>query len=255
MFEELSSKFERTFKFVLGKGKLTESDIDEFLRELRRVLLEADVNYKVAKVFAQDIKKQVLGSGIYDSINPGHLIMNSVNSQLSVLMGEKRTEIKFAATVPSVIMLVGLQGSGKTTFAAKLARYLKLRGRAPVLAACDIRRPAAAEQLKTLGKQAEVPVIAANSEQQTALNVLAEASDYCRRNIKDVLIADTAGRLSLDDEMMKEAEELKESIRPSLFILLKLTSLFLCSLLRQVYNNKLLTDNSYHPIQPHTYRA
>src|SRR5437867_7238955 len=114
MFEDLSRKFDRAFKFVLGKGKVNEKDVDEFLREVRRVLLDADVNYKVAKDFTEEVKGKVIGANVYDSINPGQLIVNTINSQLTSLMGEKRTDIRFSDTIPSIVMLVGLQGSGKT---------------------------------------------------------------------------------------------------------------------------------------------
>ena len=164
MFEELSGKFDKVFKFIRGRGKVNEANIDEFLREVRRVLLDADVNYKVAKEFIQDVKSSVLSQNVYESINPAQLIINTINSQLIKLMGEKRTDIRFSNTIPSVIMIVGLQGSGKTTFSAKLANHLRSKGRSPAMAACDVYRPAAIDQLISLGNQINIPVYTEDSK-------------------------------------------------------------------------------------------
>src|SRR5438477_3533441 len=158
MFEDLSSKFDKVFKFIRGKGKVTEQTIDEFLREVRKVLLDADVNYKVTKEFIDNVRSAALAKNVLRSINPGKLVIDTITQQLTALMGEKRTDIKLSNTIPTVIMMVGLQGSGKTTFSGKLARYLKGKGRTPALAACDVYRPAAIDQLKTLGQQIDVPV-------------------------------------------------------------------------------------------------
>lgn len=217
MFEDLSSKFDRIFKFIKGKGKVSEQGIDDFLREVRRVLLDADVNYKVVKDFTESVKSAVLSNNIVNSINPGKLMIDTINTQLIKLMGEKRTDIKFSNQIPSVIMLVGLQGSGKTTFSAKLARYLKSKGKSPALAACDVYRPAATQQLKVLGKQIEVNVYSDDSNQNNAspVTIAMNAVEYCRKNMKDTLIVDTAGRLAIDEEMMKEVEALKEKLNPS----------------------------------------
>ena len=213
MFEDLSSKFDKVFKFIRGKGKVTEDNIDEFLREVRRVLLDADVNYKVVKDFIENVKSSVLSQNIYNSINPGNLIVNTINDQLIHLMGEKRNDIRFSNNIPSVILMVGLQGSGKTTFSAKLAKYLKSKGRSPALAACDVYRPAAIEQLKTLGEQIGIPVYSDSSNDP--LKIALAGMDYCRKNLKDTLIVDTAGRLAIDEEMMKEVESLKKNLSPS----------------------------------------
>jgi signal recognition particle subunit SRP54 len=223
MFEDLSSKFDKVFKFIRGKGKVTEQSVDEFLREVRRVLLDADVNYRVVKEFIENVKTSVLSQNIVNSINPGNLMIETINSQLIKLMGEKRSEIRFSNTVPSVIMLVGLQGSGKTTFTAKLANYLKSRGRNPALAACDVYRPAAVDQLKVLGSQIGVSVY--SEEIEDPLTIASHAVDYCRKNLKDTLLVDTAGRLAIDDEMMKEVETLKAKLNPSeiLFIVDSMT--------------------------------
>jgi len=217
MFEDLSAKFDKVFKFVKGKGKITEANIDEFLREVRRILLDADVNYKVAKQFIEDVKTDVLsqssGGGVFNTINPGQLVINTISSQLIKLMGEKRTDIRFSGTIPSVIMLVGLQGSGKTTFAAKLAKYLRSKGRSPALAACDVYRPAAIEQLRILGGEVDIPVYSEDSPDP--VKIASGAVEFCKKNMKDTLILDTAGRLAIDEEMMKEVETLKAKLEPS----------------------------------------
>jgi signal recognition particle subunit SRP54 len=223
MFEDLSSKFDKVFKFIRGKGKVTEQNIDEFLREVRRVLLDADVNYKVVKDFIEGVKSSVLSQNIYNSINPGNLMVETINSQLINLMGAQRNDIQYSNNIPSVILMVGLQGSGKTTFSAKLAKYLKTRGRNPALAACDVYRPAAIEQLITLGSQIDVPVY--SSDDKDPNKIALGAVDFCRKNFKDTLIVDTAGRLAIDDEMMKEVESLKKNLSPSeiLFIVDSMT--------------------------------
>jgi signal recognition particle subunit SRP54 len=223
MFEDLSIKFDRIFRFIKGKGKVTEQGIDEFLREVRRVLLDADVNYKVVKDFTESLKADVLSKNIVTSINPGKLMIDTINSELIKLMGEKRTDIRFSNQIPSVIMLVGLQGSGKTTFSAKLARYLKSKGRSPALAACDVYRPAAIEQLKVLGEQIGINVYSEDSSDP--VKIAQNAIDFCRKNMKDTLVVDTAGRLAIDEEMMKEVETLKEKLNPSeiLFIVDSMT--------------------------------
>lgn len=213
MFEDLSIKFDRIFKFIKGKGKVTEQGIDEFLREVRRVLLDADVNYKVVKDFTESVKADVLSKNIVSSINPGKLMIDTITSQLIKLMGEKRTDMKFSNQIPSVIMLVGLQGSGKTTFSAKLAKYLRSKGRSPALAACDVYRPAAIEQLKVLGEQIGVNVYSEDSKEP--VKIALNAVEFCKKNMKDTLIVDTAGRLAIDEEMMNEVETLKAKLNPS----------------------------------------
>ena len=223
MFEDLSTKFDKVFRFIRGRGKVTEQNIDEFLRELRRILLDADVNYKVVKEFIDNVKTNVLSQNIYKSINPGNLIISTINNQLIKLMGEKKTDIRFSNNIPSVIMLVGLQGSGKTTFAAKLANYLKTRGRNPALAACDVYRPAAIQQLKILGAEIRIDVYSEDSKDPVSIAL--HAMEYCRKNLKDTLVVDTAGRLAIDEEMMREVETLKSKLNPSeiLFIVDSMT--------------------------------
>lgn len=213
MFEDLSSKFDKVFKFIKGKGKVSEQTIEDFLREVRRILLDADVNYKVVKDFCDTVKQKTLEKNVLRSINPGKIVIDTITQQLVVLMGEKKTDIKFSNDIPSVIMMVGLQGSGKTTFSGKLAKYLKTRGRNPALAACDVYRPAAIDQLKTLGEQIDVPVYSDNSKDP--LKIATAAVEFCRQNYKDTLIVDTAGRLAIDEEMMREVETLKSKLNPA----------------------------------------
>ncbi len=213
MFEDLSTKFDKVFKFIKGKGKVSEQTIDEFLREVRRILLDADVNYKVVKQFVDDVKQKVLAKNVVKSINPGKIVIDTITSELVLLMGEKKTDIKFSNTTPSVIMIVGLQGSGKTTFSGKLAKYLKSRGKNPALAACDVYRPAAIDQLKMLGGQIDVAVYSDDSKDP--VKIALSAVDFCKQNFKDTLIVDTAGRLAIDDEMMREVESLKSKLDPS----------------------------------------
>jgi signal recognition particle subunit SRP54 len=213
MFEDLSSKFDKVFKFIKGKGKVSEQTIDEFLREVRRIMLDADVNYKVVKQFVDDVKVKALEKNVIRSINPGKIVIDTITSELVRLMGEKKTDLKFSNSTPSVIMMVGLQGSGKTTFSGKLAKYLKSKGRSPALAACDVYRPAAIDQLKTLGEQIDVPVYSDDSKDP--LKIALAAVEYCKQNFKDTLIVDTAGRLAIDEEMMREVETLKSRLEPS----------------------------------------
>lgn len=213
MLEDLTGKLETVLKKIRGQGKITENNIDESLREIRRVLFDADVNYKVVSKFISDVKERSLGQNVLNSITPGQLIVKIINDELIKLMGSEKSEIKFSDRIPSVIMLVGLQGSGKTTFSAKLAKYLKSKGKNPLLAACDIYRPAAIEQLKILGKQISIPVYA-NENEKNALKISEEAVQFAKQNARDTLIIDTAGRLAIDEEMMNEVSALKKALKP-----------------------------------------
>jgi signal recognition particle subunit SRP54 len=212
MFEDLSQKLEKVFKRLRGQGKINESNVADAMREVRRALLDADVNYKVTKQFIEDVQKRAVGQEVLTSITPGQLIVKIIHDELVKLMGSSRADIRFSPDPPTVIMVAGLQGSGKTTFSAKLASHLRHKGRNPVLAAADIYRPAAIQQLRLLGNQIEVPVFSGDEKDPVAI---AESSiDYARKNARDVVIIDTAGRLHIDEEMMKEVEEIKNRVKP-----------------------------------------
>ena len=212
MFDELSQKLEGVFKRLRGEGKLSESNITETLRDVRRVLLDADVNYKVAKQFVDDVQKRAIGQEVLRSITPGQLIVKIIYDELVKLLGTSSVDMKPGASLPSVIMVAGLQGSGKTTFCAKLARYLQSKGKHPLLVAADVHRPAAIDQLVTLGEQLDIPVY---SERDSGAVAIAEHGvEHARKNARDVVIVDTAGRLHVDEGMMKEVEAIKASVRP-----------------------------------------
>ncbi len=223
MLEELSQKFEATLKKVRGQGKLTEKNISDTLREIRRVLLDADVNYKVAKEFVDNVSKKALGQEVITSITPGQLITKIIYDELTLLLGGNSAEIKLNASGVTTILIVGLQGSGKTTFSAKLAAKLKDSSRKVLLVAADIYRPAAIEQLKLLGSQINVPVF--SLEEKNARKVAADALSYAKENGFNTIIVDTAGRLHVDEEMMTEVADIKEIIKPneSLFVVDSMT--------------------------------
>lgn len=212
MFESLSQKLELIFKKLRGEGKLTEANIVDSLREVRRALLDADVNYKVAKQFIEDVQKRAVGTEVLNSITPGQLIVKIIYDEMVKLLGETKADIKFSQNPPSLILIAGLQGSGKTTFSGKLARLLKNKGRHPLLVAADIHRPAAIDQLITLGKQIDVPVYADRTG--SAVKIAADAVDHARKNARDTVIIDTAGRLHVDEEMMAEVAAVKETVQP-----------------------------------------
>lgn len=224
MFEDLTHKFEGVLKKIRGQGKITEKNVDESLREVRRVLFDADVNYKVVNSFIQNVKAKSLGEQVLTSITPGQLIVKIINDELISLMGSDKADLLLSNDIPSIVMLVGLQGSGKTTFAAKLARHLKTKGRNPALAACDIYRPAAIEQLKVLGKQIDIPVFSMDGEKDAA-KISNQAVDFSRKNARDTLIIDTAGRLAIDEQMMNEVSAIKKAVNPTeiLFIVDSMT--------------------------------
>lgn len=213
MFEELSLKLETALKKVTGQGKLTETNISDTLREIRRILLDADVNYKVAKDFIDNVKIKALGKEVIASISPGQLITKIIFDELTVLLGGGNSEISLNPSGITTIMVVGLQGSGKTTFCGKLAKRLKGNGRKVLLAAADIYRPAAIEQLKFLGKQIDVEVF--SIEEKNAQKVASEAILYAKEKNYNTVILDTAGRLHVDDDMMNEISEIKQLINPT----------------------------------------
>ena len=213
MFEDLSEKLQSVFRTLRGHGKITEANVADSLREVRRVLLDADVNYKVAKQFVDQVRVRAIGQEVLASITPGQLIVKIIHDELVKLMGTSRTDVTYASFPPTVVLLAGLQGSGKTTFAAKLASHLKSKGRHPLLAAADLHRPAAIDQLEILGAEAGVPVF--SDRTGTALEVAFSSVDHARRQARDVVILDTAGRLHVDEEMMQEVERIRSKVRPN----------------------------------------
>lgn len=213
MFEDLSLKLETTLKRVRGQGKLTEKNISDTLREIRRVLLDADVNYKVAKQFIEDVSAKALGKEVLASISPGQLITKIIFDELTLLLGGDRKELKLNASGITTLLVVGLQGSGKTTFCAKLANRLKDNKRKVLLVAADVYRPAAIEQLKLLGDQANVNVFSLT--EPNAIEVVKNALNIAKENHYDTVIFDTAGRLHVDEAMMDEVSKIKEIVNPA----------------------------------------
>jgi signal recognition particle subunit SRP54 len=212
MFEDLSLKLETALKKIKGQGKLTEKNISETLREIRRILLDADVNYKVAKEFIEKVTQKALGTEVISSITPGQLITKIIYDELVLLLGGSHNEIQLNASGVTVILIVGLQGSGKTTFSAKLARRLLSYSRKPLLVAADIYRPAAIEQLKLLGEQIKVPVF--SQDIKDARKIASLSIEYAKENGLNTVIIDTAGRLHVDDKLMNEVADIKELVSP-----------------------------------------
>lgn len=213
MFENLSSKIEQAIKRIRGQAKITEENIEEGLREVRRALLDADVNFNVAKKFIEDVKEKALGQEVKGSLTPGQVIVKIIHDELVALMGSSKTDIAMSNQTPTVIMVAGLQGSGKTTFCGKLARHLKKKGKQPLLVAGDIYRPAAIDQLKMLAEQINIPVFSVEGANPVDLAI--QSIDYAKRYARDVVIIDTAGRLSIDEEMMQEVATIKEKVNPN----------------------------------------
>ncbi|MCC5928551.1 MAG: signal recognition particle protein [Cyclobacteriaceae bacterium] len=213
MFENLSFKLEQAFKTLKGEGRITEVNVAKTVKEIRKALIDADVNYKVAKEVTDTIKEKALGRDVLISVSPGQLLVKITAEELAFMMGGTRKDIQLQGD-PAVILIAGLQGSGKTTFSGKLAAHLKKQGRQVMLAACDIYRPAAIDQLKVLGEQIGVEVYA-EPENKDAVAIAKNAISHAKKTAKKVLIVDTAGRLAIDDEMMKEISSLKSSLKPS----------------------------------------
>lgn len=212
MFEAITTSFEAVFSKLRGKGRLTETNIKEGLHEVRLALLEADVNYKVVKDFVRHVTDRAVGEEVIKSITPGQQVIKIVHDELVRLMGEADTKIPFEENEQTLIMLVGLQGSGKTTTAGKLANMLLAKGKKPLLVAADVQRPAAIEQLKVLGSQLNVPVYF--EAQSQPVKICKDAVKYARENANDVVVFDTAGRLHIDDQLMAELNEIKEKTKP-----------------------------------------
>ncbi len=211
MFSDLSDKLNDIFKKIKSKGVITEGDLSNALKEVKFALLEADVNYKVVKDFINGIKDELKGKELEKSLTPGQIIIEAVHKKLTEILGGEASTFSITET-PFIIMLVGLQGSGKTTTAAKLAKYVRSKGRQPLLVACDIYRPAAIKQLEVLGKQINIPAFSEKNKKPE--NIAFNALRFAKENGKDVIIIDTAGRLHIDDELMEELKRIKEKINP-----------------------------------------
>ncbi|MCI6002703.1 signal recognition particle protein [Allisonella histaminiformans] len=212
-FENLGDRLRNAFKDLRGKGKLSADDIDNALREVRKSLLEADVNFKVAKKFIADVREKALGEEVFGSLKPDQTVIKIVRDELTALLGGTQTKITLSSTGLTVIMLVGLQGAGKTTTAGKLALMLKKKGKNPMLAACDVYRPAAIKQLQVLGEQVKVPVYA-EEDSHEPVEIARHAVDEARRLGRDVVILDTAGRLTIDEALMEELRQIKSRVHP-----------------------------------------
>jgi len=213
MFENLSDRLERSFKILKGEGRITEINVAETLKEVRRALLDADVNYKTAKEFTETVRQKALGQDVLNAVKPEQMMVKIVHDELATLMGGTAVDINIKGT-PAVILMSGLQGSGKTTFSGKLASMLKSKkGKQPLLVAADVYRPAAIEQLKVLGGQIGVSVYA-EEENKNPVKIAQNAIQYARQHGKDLVIIDTAGRLAIDEQMMQEIESIKKAVNP-----------------------------------------
>jgi signal recognition particle subunit SRP54 len=213
MFETLSDKLDSALRKLSGQARINEVNIGNALRDIKRALLDADVNYAVTKNFIEQVRKKALGAEVIKSVSPSQMIVKIVFDELKDMMGGKQVDLNLKTNrIPAVIMVAGLQGAGKTTFAAKLALHLKKRGRNPLLIAADVYRPAAIDQLKTLGAQIEIPVFAI--DEKDAIKAATLGIEYAKQNARDIAIIDTAGRLQIDEEMMQEAETLKKMLNP-----------------------------------------
>ena len=215
--ESLSDKLQSAFDKLKGKGVITEKDINDAMREVKLALLEADVNFKVVKDFVKTIKERSLGQDVMTSLSPGQMVVKIVNEELTALMGKENSKLDLKGSTPHMVMMVGLQGSGKTTHSGKLALKLKKENRNPMLTALDIYRPAAIEQLKVVGKNAGVEVF--EKDKQDPVKTAKEAKDYARANRHDVVILDTAGRLQIDTDLMDELKNIKEAVNPDEILL------------------------------------
>lgn len=213
VFAGLAEKLEQAFRRLRNKGRLTEADVDEALKEVRRALLGADVNFQVVKDFVARVRERAVGQDVLKSLTPAQQVVKIVREELAALMGGVQSRINISSRPPTVIMLVGLHGAGKTTTAAKLANYLRKQGRRPLLVAADVYRPAAVKQLQVLGAQLDIPVFSAG-EKNSPVDIAGAACEHARSTGRDVVVLDTAGRLHVDEELMSELEKIKESVHP-----------------------------------------
>ena len=213
MFDSLSERLERSFKILKGQGQITEINVAETLKDVRRALLDADVNYKVAKEFTSEVKEKALGQNVLNAVSPGQLLVKVTHDELTSLMGSVEAEFRTDGN-PGVILMAGLQGSGKTTHTGKLAHYLKTKkGKKPLLVACDVYRPAAIDQLHVVGEQVGVSVFS-DKENKNPVDIARKGIAFAKANGHNVVIVDTAGRLAVDEVMMKEITEIKKAIQP-----------------------------------------
>ena len=216
-FESLSEKLNAAFKKLRGKGRLSPADVKDAMREVRRALLEADVSYKVVKDFVKNVTEKATGADVLEALSPAQMIVKIVNQELCELMGGQNQKLNISSKLPSVVMLVGLQGAGKTTNGAKLAGYMKKQGKRPFLAACDIYRPAAIKQLETVGAQLDVPVF--QMGQTNPVDIAKAAIEHAKKHGNDIVFLDTAGRLHIDAELMDELKNIKAAVEPAEILL------------------------------------
>jgi signal recognition particle subunit SRP54 len=235
MFENLQEKLELAIKRFRGQAKITEENVQEAMREIRRALLEADVHLNVTKQFVNNVKEKAIGTEVKGKLLPEQLIVKIVRDEMIELMGSKQSDIIMSPQSPTVILVAGLQGSGKTTFCAKLAKKLRKKGKQPIMVACDIYRPAAIDQLKQLGKQANIPVF--SKESKDAIEIAKEAINYSKRFARDVVIIDTAGRLTIDEMMMAEVSNLSKAVNPT-------ETLFVCDAM--IGQDAVTTAKAFH---------
>jgi len=212
VFEGLAARLQETFRRLKGKGKLTEEDVNEAMREVRLALLEADTNFKVVKDFISRVKERAVGQEVMNSLTPGQHVVKVVYEELTELMGGNQTKITLSSKPPTIIMVLGLQGSGKTTTCAKIAKYYVSQGRRPFLVAADVYRPAAIKQLQVLGEQIDVPVFTMG--QENPVNIVRGAREFAQSNNRDIMIIDTAGRLHINQELMQELKAIRDAVNP-----------------------------------------
>ena len=216
-FESLSEKLNEAFKKLRGKGRLTENDVKEAMREVRMALLEADVSYKVVRDFTKSVTAKAVGADVLEALNPAQMVIKIVNQELCDLMGSENRKLNISSKSPSVVMLVGLQGAGKTTNGAKLAAYMRKQGKRPLLAACDIYRPAAIKQLETVGAQLDIPVFQMGTT--NPVDIARAAVEHAKKHGNDLVFLDTAGRLHIDAQLMDELKNIKAAVEPAEILL------------------------------------